>query len=101
MKFDDETERGCLDSLIKTHCLLRQHNQNWKPIEDMRTLGIFDFIFRMATQYPDWLHWERQGKAETLKLGLEVLRLATVSPKVQLDACQTMVVRETPVQGMG
>jgi len=101
MALNEETERGCVDYLIRTQCMLQMHHHSWKPIEEMRNLGIFRLLFTIISNYPDWCHWERQGKADTLKLAIEVLRLATVSPKVQLDACETIVIRQAPVQGLG
>lgn len=99
---DEETERGCIDYLIKNQCMLQQHHHNWRPIEEMRNLGVFRLFINLVTNYPTWHIWERSGnKYETLKLLLEVLRMATVSPKVQLDACETMKIRESPVQGIG
>lgn len=101
MALNEETERGCVDYLIRTQYMLQMHHHSWKPIEEMRNLGIFRLLFTIISNYPDWCHWERQGKADTLKLAIEVLRLATVSPKVQLDACETIVIRQAPVQGLG
>ncbi|CAK5058827.1 unnamed protein product [Meloidogyne enterolobii] len=101
MALDEETEKGCIEYLLRTQCMLQPHHHNWKPVEDMRVLGVFRLLFTLISKYPDWCHWERQGKADTLKLVLEVLRLATVSPKVQLDSCETMMIRHTPMQGLG
>ncbi|KAL7074468.1 hypothetical protein ACQ4LE_006871 [Meloidogyne hapla] len=101
MALDEETEKGCIEYLLRTQCMLQPHHHNWKPVEDMRVLGVFRLLFTLISKYPDWCHWERQGKADTLKLVLEVLRLATVSPKVQLDSCETMMIRQTPMQGLG
>lgn len=101
MALDEETEKGCIEYLLSTQCMLHPHQHNWKPVEDMRVLGVFRLLFNLISKYPDWCHWERQGKADTLKLVLEVLRLATVSPKVQLDSCETMMIRQTPMQGLG
>jgi hypothetical protein len=100
MSMDDETERNCLEYLIQSQCMLQANNQNWKPIEEMRNLGIFQMLFRIINNYPDWLDYERQGRAETLKLALDVLRLSTVSPKVMLDACDTLIIKKTPTQGL-
>lgn len=102
MALDEETERCCLDYLIKNQSLLQPHHHNWRPIEEMRNLGVFKLLFNLITNYPDWNDWERSGaKFDTLKLLLDLLRLSTVSPKVLLDACETMTIRSSPIQGIG
>uniref|UniRef100_A0A914HGI5 LisH domain-containing protein n=1 Tax=Globodera rostochiensis TaxID=31243 RepID=A0A914HGI5_GLORO len=102
MSLDDETERCCVDYLIKSQCMLQPHHHNWRPIEEMRNLGVFKLLFNLITNYPNWNSWERStNKFESLKLLLELFRLATVSPKVQLDSCETMKIRSSPIQGIG
>src|SRR5689334_2886657 len=85
MILNEQTVKECVHYLIQTQCLFQPHHQTWKPIEDMRNLGLFHHLIRMVSFYPDWCHWERQGKPEALKAALDLLRLATVSPKIQLD----------------
>ncbi|KAL3124701.1 hypothetical protein niasHT_001538 [Heterodera trifolii] len=101
LSLDDETERCCIEYLIKSQCMLQPHHHNWRPIEEMRNLGVFKLLFNLITNYPNWNSWERSAnKFETLKLLLELFRLATVSPKVQLDSCETMKIRSSPIQGI-
>lgn len=102
MALGEETERSCEEYLVRNQCMLQPHHHNWRPIEEMRNLGVFKLFSNLVTNYPEWADWERSGsKYETLKLLLEVLRLATVSPKVQLDLCETQMIRTSPIQGLG
>uniref|UniRef100_A0A915E2L8 Uncharacterized protein n=1 Tax=Ditylenchus dipsaci TaxID=166011 RepID=A0A915E2L8_9BILA len=84
---------NCLElSLLESQCLLLPHHHNWRPIDEMRNLGVFRLMLVLLS---------KRRKTESVKLVLEVLHLATVSPKIQLDMCETMVIKNAPTQGIG
>lgn len=94
---DAESERECINYLIQSQYLLMIHHQNWHPIDDMRNLGVFRLMLVLLSN-SDWNH---SGKSDTVRLVLELFRLASVSPKVQLDLCETIHIRKVPIQGIG
>lgn len=95
---DAESERDCINYLIYSQWLCMMHHHNWHPIDEMRNLGVFKLLFLLLSNSPDWNH---SGKPDTLKLVLELFRLTSVSPKVQLDLCETILIRKVPTQGIG
>ncbi|KAI1711494.1 DDB1- and CUL4-associated factor 1 [Ditylenchus destructor] len=92
MCLDAVSERECITYLIQTQCLLMSHHHNWRPIDDMRKLGVFRLLLVLLS---------KSRKPDSVRLVLEVLHLATVSPKVQLDMCETVQVKNAPTQGIG
>lgn len=97
MTLDLDTEMECINYLIQTQSLLTTHHSQWRPIEDMRSLGVFRLVLILLSYIPDWNH---NAKLDTMKLILELIRVATVSPKIQLDFCETIMVKKSPVQGI-
>lgn len=80
MHMDDDTVREAVNMLLHAQTF----SSNWRPIEEIRRLGIVELLLHIVANYPDWAH---NGRYEPVKLILEVLWLATTSPKVQLDMC--------------
>ena len=98
ISLEPEVERECVDYLIQTYHFFYPNHQNWAPMEQLRNLDLVRHLLHLVSQCTDWHSGIR---VEVLKLILDLLHVMTVSPKVQLDLCETITIRGTPVQGVG
>jgi len=98
ISLDAEAESECIAFLLNSQCLLQPHHQHWRPIEQLRDLGVFRVLIVLMNTCSEW---HSTGRSEVLKMVLDLLHLATVSPKVQLDMCESISIRGVSVQGIG
>lgn len=76
MHMEDDTLREAVNMLLQAQTIYT----TWRPIDEIRRLGFVKMLVGVAANYPDWAHVIRY---EPVKLILEVLWLATTSPKVR------------------
>ena len=117
MLLDDETLKVYANYIVQSQCLMQSQHSNWLPVERFRMLGIIKFLLQILTNFPEWVSlliivnkfayifknlWDKSGKNELLKLVLDLLNLLSISPKIQLDFCDTITIKQvSPSYGIG
>lgn len=96
---ESETEPKALEVLLDTLPFV----SNWHPANALRNLGFINFFLRIIGIQTK-AHYQYHVvyiKMESIKLILNTLRLATVSPGVINDMCEKINLKDSNATGIG
>uniref|UniRef100_A0A158R6C1 LisH domain-containing protein n=1 Tax=Syphacia muris TaxID=451379 RepID=A0A158R6C1_9BILA len=85
MKLDDEALADCVWLLLHTISM----SSTWKPVEDMRRLGIIEKLLFIIGEAGNWTNTNIRN--DIVKSSLEVIWMCSTVPRVQLDLCECFV----------
>lgn len=94
---EPETEPKALELLLNS----LPYHPSWLPTNAFRKLGFINLFIRIlcVQTRPDYQNVPL--KLDSIKLMLNVLRVATVSPGVISDLCETVTIKDSDETGIG
>lgn len=93
----EESEPKALELLLNTLPFIG----SWYPANALHNLGFINFIIRIIGTRPESFYSDIKIKPEAIKMLLNTLRLATLSPGIINDLCENVSVMNSNETGIG
>lgn len=94
---EPESEPKALETLLNT----LPFDVSWYPTNALRNLGFINFFIRILGIRTECQFHMPSLRLDSIKLILNILRLATVSPGVINDLCTLVKIKKSSESGIG